>query len=130
MKGLAELLRHRRAGEHAYCCGVARMLHGFAAATRHWPEGAVHQEHFGPPERACTPPYAVSIASSGRTVSVAANQNDDAAMHRWLRQRNSAKKSGRQSIDKVTSVWAPKRWTTSNAGLGTHGGRRAGEGGL
>lgn len=77
---LTELLRERREGEHAYCCGPARMLQGFAEATHHWPPGTVHQERFGRPETAGTPPYTVCLARSGRTVAVAANQTLAAAL--------------------------------------------------
>lgn len=53
---IASLLARPAPGAHVYCCGPAGFMQACADATRHWPAGSVHFEHFKPP--AATAPAA------------------------------------------------------------------------
>ncbi|MDP3416701.1 PDR/VanB family oxidoreductase [Falsiroseomonas sp.] len=70
---LPRLLADSAPGTHAYCCGPARMLQGFAEASAHWPEGTTHVEHFAGIPRAEAQQgeaFEVEIASSGAILPI------------------------------------------------------------
>lgn len=46
---IAALLAAPAPGTHVYYCGPAGFMQACADATRHWPAGTVHCEHFKPP---------------------------------------------------------------------------------
>jgi vanillate O-demethylase ferredoxin subunit len=72
---LASLLGPPAPGLHAYCCGPAGMIEGFEAATRDWPAGQAHVEHFVPPPLPPDPearPFTLVLARSGATAELAA----------------------------------------------------------
>ncbi len=46
---IAELLASPAPGTHLYYCGPAGFMQACADASRHWPAGSVHFEHFKPP---------------------------------------------------------------------------------
>lgn len=46
---IAALLTHPAPGTHLYYCGPAGFMQACADASRHWPAGSVHFEHFKPP---------------------------------------------------------------------------------
>lgn len=46
---LAALLAQPAPGTHLYYCGPAGFMQACADASRHWPTGSVHFEHFKPP---------------------------------------------------------------------------------
>lgn len=46
---IAALLANRSPGTHLYYCGPAGVMQACADASRHWPAGTVHFEHFKPP---------------------------------------------------------------------------------
>ncbi len=68
---VAALLRDPQPGTHLYYCGPAGMMAAAAAASAHWPPGAVHCEYFSGP--AAAPParlnedrlFRVRLARSG-----------------------------------------------------------------
>ncbi|NKE46952.1 oxidoreductase [Roseomonas frigidaquae] len=75
---LARLLACPAPGTHAYCCGPARMVQGFAEATAHWPAGTTHVEHFAGIPRAEAQQgeaFEVEIASSGAILPVPADRS-------------------------------------------------------
>jgi len=61
---------------HVYCCGPAPLMEEIKAISGHWPEGRVHFEDFKPVEvvRADDRPFDVTLAASGRTVTVPADK--------------------------------------------------------
>jgi vanillate O-demethylase ferredoxin subunit len=64
---LAELLAAPDEGTHVYYCGPAGFMKACADATRAWPAGTVHFEHFKPPVEA-TPDPALPVARAGTFV--------------------------------------------------------------
>jgi vanillate O-demethylase ferredoxin subunit len=46
---ITALLATPAPGTHLYCCGPAGFMKACADASRHWPAGSVHFEHFKPP---------------------------------------------------------------------------------
>jgi len=52
---IAALLAQPQPGTHLYCCGPAGFMQACAEASRHWPAGSVHFEHFKPPAPASAP---------------------------------------------------------------------------
>ena len=46
---IAALLATPAPGTHVYCCGPAGFMQACADASRQWPAGSVHFEHFTPP---------------------------------------------------------------------------------
>jgi ferredoxin-NADP reductase len=77
-KGLdiAALLAEPQAGTHVYCCGPRGMMEAAAAASAHWPAGAVHFEYFSGPGAAPPArfeddrPFRVRLAKSGAEYEV------------------------------------------------------------
>ena len=47
---IAGLLRQHEAGTHLYYCGPQGFMRAVAQASSDWPQGAVHFEHFSPPD--------------------------------------------------------------------------------
>jgi vanillate O-demethylase ferredoxin subunit len=76
---LTARLARAEPGAHAYCCGPARMLEAFGAATAHWPDGTTHVEHFeGLLDRAAArqgDAFEVEIASSGDILAVPSDRS-------------------------------------------------------
>jgi ferredoxin-NADP reductase len=86
---LGRLLTTPSHGEHVYYCGPAGFMQACADATRHWPKGTVHFEHFKAPERAPAPQprgdealpgaapdsFDVVLAKSGRVIPVGPGQS-------------------------------------------------------
>ncbi len=52
---ITALLAHPAPGTHLYYCGPAGFMQACADASRHWPAGSVHFEHFKPPATAAVP---------------------------------------------------------------------------
>lgn len=80
-KGLdiGALLANAASGTHVYFCGPAGFMDACAEASRHWPEGTVHSEHFKAPVRqeadaAPAGSFDVKLARSGATVQVLPEQ--------------------------------------------------------
>lgn len=72
------LLAQAPPGTHAYCCGPARMLEAFAAATGRWPEGTTHVEHFSGMDREAArhgDAFEVEVASTGEVLAVPADRS-------------------------------------------------------
>lgn len=72
---MAALLGPPSPGLHAYCCGPAGLIAAFEAATRDWPAGHAHVEHFVPPPLPPDPgarPFTLVLAKSGRSAEVPA----------------------------------------------------------
>ncbi|MEQ8710344.1 MAG: PDR/VanB family oxidoreductase [Rhodospirillales bacterium] len=61
---------------HVYCCGPKPLMEEIRGMTGHWPEPAIHFEDFSPVERirAEDRAFRVTLAKSGQTVEVAADQ--------------------------------------------------------
>lgn len=75
---LAAMLAAVAPDMHAYCCGPARMIDAFLAATTHWPAERVHVEHFsGLTLEAARQgdPFEVELASDGRRLTVPADRS-------------------------------------------------------
>lgn len=72
------LLAHPVEGTQIYACGPQRLLDALEAASAHWPEDALHVEHFTTTHKALDPSvehaFDVELADSGLTVTVAADQ--------------------------------------------------------
>ncbi|MGH1483889.1 MAG: PDR/VanB family oxidoreductase [Geminicoccales bacterium] len=62
---------------HIYCCGPRRLIEAVEAATVDWPEEQVHFEVFTPmvDENFNPEPFDVTVASSGQTYRVPADQS-------------------------------------------------------
>lgn len=76
---IAALLADPGQGRHVYYCGPGGFMKACSEATRHWPMGTVHSEHFKAPETPASkalPPgsFEVRLARSGLTVQVGADQ--------------------------------------------------------
>jgi len=75
---IAALLREPRPGAQVYYCGPAGFMQACADASRHWPAGSVHCEHFKPPAAAPSDlpdgAFEVRLARSGATLQVGAEQ--------------------------------------------------------
>jgi len=78
---IADLLSERQPGTHLYYCGPAGFMGACAEATRHWPDGTVHFEHFKAPVtekllssesslEVKTDSFAVKIASTGQLLEI------------------------------------------------------------
>lgn len=72
---LAAIVKHAPRSSHLYCCGPGPMLDAFEAATKSWPYGEAHVEHFS----SLTPVaseggFTVVLAKSGLTIQVAPGQ--------------------------------------------------------
>jgi vanillate O-demethylase ferredoxin subunit len=67
--GIAALLAQPEPGTHLYYCGPASFMQACADASRHWPPGSVHCEHFKPPTAAA--PAAPASADGGFEVLLA-----------------------------------------------------------
>ncbi len=79
---IAGLLIEPRRGEHVYYCGPVGFMKACETATRHWPRGTVHFEHFKVPEQpasedaeAALDEFTVRIASTGQEVPVSGDQS-------------------------------------------------------
>ena len=75
---LASLLAQPEAGTQVYACGPLRMLEALERATAHWPEDALHLEHFESTLGTLDPrqeqAFEVELKDSGITVPVRADQ--------------------------------------------------------
>lgn len=75
---IAALLAAPAPGTHVYCCGPTGFMQACADATRHWPAGTVHCEHFKPPAptAAAAPAgsFEVLLARKGIRLQVQAEQ--------------------------------------------------------
>lgn len=75
---LAALLATPVAGTQVYACGPLRMLDALASHCAHWPEDALHVEHFestlGTLDPSREQAFDVELKDSGIVVHVAANQ--------------------------------------------------------
>ncbi|MDH4393313.1 MAG: PDR/VanB family oxidoreductase [Aquabacterium sp.] len=75
---IAALLAAPAPGTHVYYCGPAGFMQACADATRHWPAGTVHCEHFKPPATSApTLPagsFEVLLARKGIRLQVQAEQ--------------------------------------------------------
>ena len=75
---IAALLADPALGTHVYYCGPAGFMKACADASRHWPAGSVHFEHFKPP--AATAPalpaggFEVLLAKKGMRIQVQPEQ--------------------------------------------------------
>ncbi|WP_149536090.1 PDR/VanB family oxidoreductase [Siccirubricoccus phaeus] len=72
---LADLLGAPAPGLHAYCCGPNGLIEAFEAATRDWPSGQAHVEHFVPPPLPPDPearPFTLVLARSGASAELPA----------------------------------------------------------
>jgi ferredoxin-NADP reductase len=83
---IAALLAASEEGTQLYYCGPPGFMKACANATRHWPKGSVHFEHFKAPvpvlpaskteeERSGPDEFDVEIASTGQTIHVSAGQS-------------------------------------------------------
>ncbi|KQP12788.1 cytochrome P450/oxidoreductase [Pseudorhodoferax sp. Leaf267] len=81
---LAALLRQPVPGTQVYACGPLRMVQALEAATAHWPEDALHVEHFestiGTLDPSREHAFEVELRDSGITVPVHADQTLLAAL--------------------------------------------------
>jgi vanillate O-demethylase ferredoxin subunit len=79
---ISALLAQPQPGTHLYCCGPAGFMQACADASRHWPTGSVHFEHFKPPAPAAPAAAAgsfdVLLARRGIRVQV---QPDETIVH-------------------------------------------------
>ncbi|WP_454727205.1 MULTISPECIES: PDR/VanB family oxidoreductase [Cupriavidus] len=79
---IAALLKQPDADTHLYYCGPTGFMQACANAAAHWPQDRVHCEHFKAPapkmpstDDAPAKGYVVELARSGRTLTVAPDQN-------------------------------------------------------
>lgn len=74
---LEELLSEPIPGVHVYCCGPRRMIDAFREVTRarRWPTEQVHFETFGADASADDREVKVTLAKSGRTITVPPSRN-------------------------------------------------------
>jgi ferredoxin-NADP reductase len=83
---IAALLAAYEEGTQLYYCGPPGFMKACANATRHWPKGSVHFEHFKAPvpvlpaskteeERSGPDEFDVEIASTGQRIHVSAGQS-------------------------------------------------------
>lgn len=81
---LSALIPRHRPGHHLYTCGGVRLMDAVfeAAASRGWPDDALHREYFALPEAPPREdhPFTVVLARSGRRVSVDAGVRATDAM--------------------------------------------------
>lgn len=76
---IASLLANSEPETHVYFCGPEGFMNACAEATKHWPEGTVHSEHFKAPERPKSADVTagtceVKLARSGAIVYVEPDQ--------------------------------------------------------
>lgn len=85
---IASLLKEYSEGTHVYYCGPSGFMVACAAASAHWPKGAVHSEHFKAPEAA--PPnlpcgaadnFTVKIANTGAEFNIPADRSIVDVLH-------------------------------------------------
>ncbi|WP_372424828.1 reductive dehalogenase [Salinarimonas chemoclinalis] len=83
---LAALTAAYAPGMHLYACGPVRYMDAVldAARTNLWPEEALHREYFAVPEEPDRPsfPFRLVLATSGRSVDVAADESATDALSR------------------------------------------------
>ena len=79
---IANLLEHPEPDTHIYYCGPGGFMEACKQAAAHWPQASVHCEHFKAPVQKArsegaspTAGYAVELARSGLTLTVASDQN-------------------------------------------------------
>ncbi|MGW4591406.1 cytochrome P450 [Amycolatopsis thermoflava] len=81
---VAALLANPAQGTQIYACGPERLLDALAEASAHWPDDALHVEHFTTTQQVLDPAvehaFDVDLADSGLTVRVAADQTVLAAL--------------------------------------------------
>lgn len=75
---IAGLLHAPRQGTHVYYCGPGGFMKACADATRHWPTGTVHFEHFKAPARAAAP-RAVKDVSGVNDANIVDTPSSDTA---------------------------------------------------
>jgi vanillate O-demethylase ferredoxin subunit len=81
---LPALLAERSDGTHLYLCGPSGFMQAARAAAGHWPDDAVHVEHFAPPAAADAgdgEPFTLRLARRGIDVAVEAGQSAVEALH-------------------------------------------------
>ena len=81
---LHALLRAHPAGGHLYMCGPGGFMAAVRKAASHWPEDAVHAEHFAAPGDRDVPagrPFSLRLSKRGFSVPVAADQSAVDALH-------------------------------------------------
>ncbi|WP_157160167.1 PDR/VanB family oxidoreductase [Cupriavidus sp. BIS7] len=63
-------------GTHVYCCGPRALMDAVRDMSGHWPGGSVHFESFGAESslKWQNAPFAVTLARSGKTIDVPAEQ--------------------------------------------------------
>jgi ferredoxin-NADP reductase len=75
---LGRLLAQPSAGAQIYACGPQRMLQALEDGTRHWPDGALHVEHFvstlGGLDPSREQAFEVELKDSGFSLQVRADQ--------------------------------------------------------
>ncbi len=75
---MAPIIASAPAGTHFYCCGPGPMLAAFETATAGLPDGFAHVEYFKareqPASAAAPGAFTLTLAKSGKTIEVAANQ--------------------------------------------------------
>ena len=73
-------------GAQVYCCGPRPLMESVRDATRHWPSGTVHFEHFGTGANAATGAdasgFRIRLARSGVVLTVAADETILAVLRR------------------------------------------------
>jgi len=68
---LAKIVANAPRSSHLYCCGPGPMLESFDAATKSWPYGEAHVEHFSSlAPVASEGGFTVELAKSGITIAV------------------------------------------------------------
>jgi len=80
----ARLFEHPAAGGQVYVCGPQRMIDGVKQACAHWPQDALHVEHFQSTLATLDParehPFEVELKDSGLVLNVRADQTLLAAL--------------------------------------------------
>jgi vanillate O-demethylase ferredoxin subunit len=85
---IASLLMDYTEGTHVYYCGPGGFMVACSAATRHWPLGTVHSEHFKAPDTPApdllndaADDFTVKIASTGTEFNIPADRSIVDVLH-------------------------------------------------
>lgn len=102
------LLKEVSPGTHVYYCGPAGFMNACAQASSHWPQEAVHCEHFKAPETAPLDlpdgGFEVRLVKSGETIQVGPDQTIVRAIELTGRRVATSCLSGLCGACKVTYV--------------------------